>query len=148
MKEIGILIVVVMFVAALSERWPKLWPELQGAIRVLAFILLLIVVPIALLAGGCLVTDAIISMHFLSTRDAAGFSEQKFATIRIGMSQDEVRRTLGSPLQISPKRTNVDEWWYTAPKELIDHWGTWDARYLSISNDRVVEVNRHIIMNH
>src|SRR5688572_4150134 len=87
--------------------------------------------------GFVSVTDAIVSRHSISTKDALGFSEEKFSRITTGMTPAQVRGTLGEPLSISGTKDKGQEWWYTAPKEPIEGWGTWDGRYLIVSNGMV-----------
>lgn len=84
----------------------------------------------------------------MSTQDALGFSEESFDQIKIGMNTNEISRILGTPLDVSRISTNVQEWHYTLPKEPIDGWGTWDMRYVVVSNRVVFEVVRAKNENH
>ena len=124
---------------------------LKAFVQLLAFVGLMLAVVgllLGILLGGCLAFDHIISIHSLSTRDAAGFLEGKFAQIKTGMMVQQVTNILGQPLHISRKKHHGYEWWYTSPKEPVEDWGMWDARYLIVSNDAVVAVYRHRVMNH
>jgi outer membrane protein assembly factor BamE (lipoprotein component of BamABCDE complex) len=116
--------------------------------RMLGLALLMVALILGVLLGGCLATDAIVSRHSLSTKDAPGFSEEKFSSISTGMTPAQVRSILGEPLSTSRVKENGQEWWYTAPKEPIEGWGTWDGRYLIVSNGMVAEIYRHTIENH
>ena len=119
--------------------------ELLG---ILGRALLMLILIIVVLLAGCIAMDRIVSIHSLSTQDAAGFSEDKFLTITTGMTPVQVRSVLGEPLRTSRFKDNREEWWYTAPKEPIEDWGTWDGRYLVICNGLVAQIFRHEIMNH
>lgn len=115
---------------------------------ILGLALLMVALIAGVLLGGCLAVDAYVSRHSISTRDAPGFSEEKFSMITTGMTSSEVLSILGEPLSRGRRPQGGHDWWFTAPKEPIDGWGTWDGRYLIISNDLVVEIYRHTIMNH
>src|SRR5262245_54878184 len=108
--------------------------------------LLMVAVILGVLLGGCLAVDVYVSRHSISTKDAAGFSEEKFSSISTGMTPTQVRSILGEPLSISRMKERGQEWWYTAPKEPIEGWGTWDGRYLVVSNGMVAEIYSHTIM--
>ena len=114
----------------------------------LGLALLFTTIAAGLWIGGCLAADKIVFHHSLSTTRATGFSEQGFTRIRAGMTTDEVRAILGQPLKISRIQDHGQEWWYTAPKEPIDGWGTWDGRYLIVSNGVVGRVHRQAMLNH
>src|SRR5689334_3089829 len=84
--------------------------------------LLILISPLWGLVLAIRAFDAVISMHPVSTRDAAGFSEKKFARVKAGMTANAVQQILGKPLQISDKSDDTEEWWYTGPKEPVNGW--------------------------
>jgi len=91
--------------------------------------------------------NEICSIDCISTRRAPGVSDRKFAQIKTGLEVAEVKRIIGEPLSISPKGDS-ETWRYTSPKEPIDEMGMWNARYLVVSNGKVVDVSSHKVMNH
>jgi outer membrane protein assembly factor BamE (lipoprotein component of BamABCDE complex) len=57
-------------------------------------------------------SDSLCSCLFafqMDTKWAAGYSERNFSKVRVGMSQDEVRRIMGEPIW----NPNPDYWGYT-----------------------------------
>ena len=93
-------------------------------------------------------TDVFLSIRAVSTKEAPGFSEEKFKLITINMTSQSVIAILGKPLLEESKPPNLIEWWYTQPKEPLDGWGTWDARMLLLSNDIVIETMSQSVLNH
>ena len=105
----------------------------------------LIPILIIVLIWGC---DMVVSIHAISTREAPGFSEEKFRLIEVGMTARDVIAVLGRPLSEEPKPPGLVEWWYTEPKEPLDGWGTWDARIILFSNRVVVKIESQSWPNH
>ena len=120
MTAIAIIILLLMLLAVLSERWQWIPFEIKDFLGQLGGMLTLCVLIIGLLfgvlLGGCLLTDKVISTHSLSTKDAPGFSEDGFARINVGMSAGTVKTIIGEPLSISRKTAKNEGWWYTGPK--------------------------------
>ena len=73
-----------------------------------------------------------------STQYAAGFRESKFRTIRLGMSEADVIRTLGQPLETKPA-TQYIEWIYGPPGLRIADDGGLDDQF----SRRVSVYHRH-----
>jgi len=99
------------------------------------------------IVGGRFAAEQLISLRPISTREAPGFTETKFASIKPGMSSKEVVDLLGKPLREDVKVAGY-EMWYTGSKEPINGWGKWEARYVIISNGFVVEVHKERWFNH
>lgn len=103
----------------------------------------LLLIPMVFI-GGCLAVDRIASIDSLSTCRAPGLTDEKFARVKAGMTTEEVRQIIGEPLRYSGR-----EWWYTRPKEPVEDWGTWNARYLIVNlNGVVMDVRSHKVFNH
>lgn len=124
-------------------------------------ILLLMLSPVLLFASIVLVyggASMILSIDRFSTRKAPGFSEAKFATIKVGMQSNDVVALLGSPLMQLPKSKRsrpewegmgpLEEWSYTLPNEIVDGMGHWNFRALLVLNGTVVEIKKHIGIHH
>ena len=100
--------------------------------------------------------DMILSIDRFSTKKASGFSEAKFAAVKVGMQSNEVVALLGPPLMQLPKWeppqakewAALEEWCYTLPNEIVDGMGFWNFRAVMVSNGTVTEIKKHIVMHH
>ena len=74
----------------------------------------------------------------IDTRYAHGFSEQKFAQVRTGMSMEDVVSLLGEPYHNSPGRNYV-RWSYTQDGKCSWADWAWLGREVIFQDGRVVE---------
>lgn len=104
-----------------------------------------LVIAISLFALVLLTINVIIpevSRH-LSTRWAPGFTEERFAQVRPGMTVAEVRRILGEPLRIYTNRLGTIYWEYTGEKRPKSaNLPFWYRRSLAITGATVIAVDR------
>lgn len=123
---------------------------MKRAIAIIPKFILLLWFPIVII-GLIILSDLAVSIPALSTKQAPSYTEEKFATVRNGMSAHEVIALMGRPLSVERRfsGTNVIfEWWFTHPKEPLDGWGSWEARMLVISNGNVAESFCRSLQNH
>jgi hypothetical protein len=78
---------------------------------------------------------------WIDTNMSPGFSEKAFQKVKVEMSEQEVVRFLGQPLNKVQKESGDVEWWFTRDGKCS--WGdfAWMARVLVLSNHVVVEVH-------
>ena len=74
----------------------------------------------------------------IDTRYAAGFSERKFAEIRVGMTKEEVLRILGAPMHGMHSGTS-GKWSYTQDGKCFWADWAWLGREIVFVDNRVVE---------
>jgi hypothetical protein len=74
----------------------------------------------------------------IDTRYAPGFSERKFAQVRVGMSMDEVVILIGEPYHRGRGRNSV-RWSYTQDGECFWADWAWLGREIVFKDGRVVE---------
>jgi len=115
------------------------------ALRMLILTMLAVVV---LFVGTVMLVETIVSIHTISTNESPGFVEEKFASLKVGMTVNETVALLGRPLSQESRGDGRQEFWYTQSKEPLNGWGTWDARILVISNDAIAEIISRRLPNH
>jgi outer membrane protein assembly factor BamE (lipoprotein component of BamABCDE complex) len=75
----------------------------------------------------------------IDTRYTEGFTESKFAAIRVGMTQEEVVKLLGEPFDGASARAS-SRWAYTQDGKCTWKDWAWLGREIVFAKGRVVEI--------
>lgn len=83
----------------------------------------------------------------IDTQFARDFSEEKFEQVQPGMSQAELKRLLGEPLDKGVDHTGAIVWWYSRGGKC--DWGdfAWLGRAVRIKSGAVIEVVKRVQYN-